>query len=145
MPLNIPSSLGTGRPMGNMPRNIGKIGVPTNVGRAQSVNIGQTQQRKDVANSRVSMNQIQSAKAEERGQRTTSINRLGVRGTTAQTSVTRYQTNIKTSVNDQSAYNQNANMYDAKAEDNRHNYSQQLIKRRKEKERQILIKKLKEL
>lgn len=145
MPLNIPSSLGAGRPMGNMPRNIGKIGVPTNIGRAQTVNIGQTQQRKDVANSRVSMNQIMSAKAEATGQRTTSIRRLGVGGTTAQTSVTRYQTNIKTSANTASAYNQNVNSHDEKTEENRHNYTQQLIKRRKEKERQILIKRLKEM
>lgn len=134
MPLTIPS-----RPSSiGIPRNIGKIGVPTNIGRAQSTKVGMLNQKVDRQNARVSMNQVLSAKAEERGQKTTSINRVGVGGMTAHTSTARYQTNIKTSVNDAVGYDQNATS--AASDEKRYNYVRGLIRRRKAKEAELIRK-----
>lgn len=131
MPLNIPS-----RPSSiGIPRNIGKIGVPQNIGRAQSTQTGMINQKVDRQNARVSMNQVLSAQAEERGQKTTSINRVGVGGTVAHTSVARYQTNIKTSVNDTTGYNQDAAY--AGSDEKRYEYIRRLVKQRKAKEQAL--------
>ncbi len=138
MGLNIPSAP---RPIGtNMPK-ISKIGVPTNIGRAQSTKTSMLNQKVDRQNARVSMNQVMGAKAEARGEKTTSINRVGSMGNVAKTSITRYANNIKTSINDTVGYNQDAN---ANASDEkRANYVHQLILKRKGKEAEILRKKLK--
>lgn len=135
MPVNLPLNMGNSRPLGNTP-NISKIGVPTNIGRAQSTSIGRLNQRTDRDNARVSMNQIMSAKAEARGEKTTSINRVGSLGTTAHTSVSRYQTNIKTSANDNSYYDPNQTSSDA-LDEQRYTYVRRLVKARKAKERAL--------
>ncbi len=135
MPLTLPS-----RPSSvGMPRNIGKIGVPTNIGRAQSAQSHMLNQKVDRQNARVSMNQILSAKAEARGEKTTSINRVGSMGNIAHTSTARYQTNIRTSVNDKVAYDQNAEY--SGADDKRYSHVQRLIRARKAKEAELLKKK----
>ena len=134
MPLTIPS-----RPSSiGIPRNIGKIGVPTNIGRAQSTRVGMLNQKVDRQNARVSMNQVLSAKAEERGQKTTSINRVGAMGNIAHTSSARYQTNIKTSVNDAIGYDQNATS--TASDEKRYNYVRGLIRKRKAKEAELIRK-----
>jgi len=135
MPLSIPS-----RPSGfGIPRNIGKIGIPQNIGRAQSTQTSMLNQKVDRQNARVSMNQVLSAKAEARGEKTTSINRVGSMGNIAHTSTARYQTNIKTSVNDTVAYDQNAEY--SGSDDKRYSHVQRLIRARKEKEAELLRKK----
>ncbi len=134
MPLSMPS-----RPNSiGMPRNIGKIGVPQNIGRAQSTSASFINQKVDRQNARVSMNQVLSAKAEARGEKTTSINRVGSMGNIAHTSTARYQTNIKTSVNDTVGYDQEATYKGA--DDQRYSYVRRLIRARKEKEAKQLRK-----
>jgi hypothetical protein len=119
-----------------VPRNIGKIGVPQNIARAQSTKTSMLNQKVDRQNARVSMNQVMGAKAEARGEKTTSINRVGSMGNIAQTSSARYQTNIKTSVNDTVSYDQNTD-YRKGADDQRAVYVQRLIRARKEKEARL--------
>jgi hypothetical protein len=138
MALNIPSAP---RPLGNNMPKISKIGVPTNIGRATNTSTSQIIQKTDRANARVSMNQVLSAKAEARGEKTTSINRVGSMGNVAKTSVARYATNIKTSVNDAVGYNQDINR--EVSEEKRHDYVQQLMAKRKLKAAEILRKRLK--
>ncbi len=131
MPLTIPSRPNTV----GMPRNIGKIGVPQNIGRAQSTEHSLINQKIDRQNARVSMNQVLASQAEERGQRTTSIRRIGVAGSVAHTSAARYQTNIKTSVSDKTAYDQNAEY--TESDEKRYDYIRRLVKQRKAKEQAL--------
>jgi len=123
-----------------IPRNIAKIGVPQNIARAQSTQTSMLNQQVDRQNARVSMNQVLSAKAEARGEKTTSINRVGSMGNIAHTSSARYQTNIKTSINDDFSYDQNAT-YHKGSDDQRAVYVQRLIRARKEKEAKLAQKK----
>ncbi len=132
MPLSIPSRPGSF----GVPRTIGKIGVPQNITRAQSTETSMLNQKVDRQNARVSMNQVMGAKAEARGEKTTSINRVGSMGNIAHTSSTRYQTNIKTSVNDTVSYDQNTD-YRKGSDDQRAVYVQRLIRARKEKEARL--------
>ncbi len=132
MPLSIPSRPGSF----GVPRTIGKIGVPQNITRAQSTKTSMLNQKVDRQNARVSMNQVMGAKAEARGEKTTSINRVGSMGNIAHTSSTRYQTNIKTSVNDTVSYDQNTD-YRKGSDDQRAVYVQRLIRARKEKEARL--------
>lgn len=136
MPLNLPPVIGGSTPLGNKIPNIGKIGIPNNIGRAQSTAVSSLQQRVDRDNARVSMNQVLSAKAEAMGQKTTSINRIGVGGTTAYSSASRYQKNIKTSVNDENSYDPNATNNKA-LDDQRYTYVRRLIKARQAKEKAL--------
>lgn len=141
MPPNLPSTFGGLRPPShniiNTPKNIGKIGIPSNIGRAQSTQVSVLQQKIDRDNARVSINQVLSAKAENLGQRTTSINRVGALGTKAYTSAARYQTNIKASVNDQNSYDPNAQQNDEASNDRRYTYMRKLIKQRQAKEKEL--------
>jgi len=137
MPVNLPPTLGSSaRSAGSGLPKLGKIGIPTNVGRAQSTAVTSLQQHVDRTNARVSMNQIMSAKAEAAGQKTTSINRVGVGGTRAYTSASRYQTNIKTSINDEKNYDPNATDSNA-LDDQRYTYMRRLIKARQAKEKAL--------
>lgn len=141
MPVNLPSNFGASRPPSlntiNTPKNIGKIGIPSNIGRAQSTQVSVLQQKTDRDNARVSINQVLSAKAEDLGQRTTSINRVGAFGTKAYTSAARYQKNIKTSVNDEKSYDPNALENDEASNDRRYIYMRKLIKERQAKEKEL--------
>lgn len=123
-----------------MPRNVGKIGVPQNTSRAQSTHTSFINQKVDRTNARVSMSQVLGAKAEARGEKTTSINRVGSMGNIAHTSSARYQTNIRTSVNDNAVYDQNTD-YHKGSDDQRATYVRRLIKARQEKEAKLAQKK----
>lgn len=133
MAINLPVNLGPSRINSNA-MNIGKIGVPTNISRAQSTKLTTLQQKIDRSNAKVSMNQVLSSKAQDMGQRTTSIHRVG-NGTLAYSSAARYQKDIKVSANDTNFYNPNA---DTEArEDARYDYMQRLIKARQAKQQKL--------